>query len=195
MKKHIIPMAVLLLISMVSKGQTLSRFRLKAGVGNHQIGFPYQNIFQSSNPAILVGGELRLNKSFENQLVQSLEVRAVSNEELGQSMALATSLNYQKYFRNHWFAGIGIGLGLVNQRSDGNAFELLSNGEFQSVDYSEINGSFVQLPMVLGADIKSVMLSVEYIPYIQAPFYSSAAFPIMPQSIIQLSITFKFKKK
>lgn len=197
MKKTMLFLILTGLFSGQSFAQDYRRFALKAGMGNHQVGFPYQNLLISINPALSFGSEIRYNKSERNQLLQTFDFRIASNKELGQSVALTTSLLYRRHFGNQIFIGTGLGIGLVAQQSPREAFVQNSQNDYEKIEAAQTQGMLLQVPFTVGFDMskrRPLMLSIDYMPYIQVPYFDAASFPFMPQSVIQFSITFKFKK-
>jgi len=177
-----------------------SKFPLNISIGNHAVGFPFENLFAAFNPSISVGTERKLNKSKKHQLIASSNLGFIRNKVIGNTITFDINIGYRYTSRFGIYTETHLGLGAINQFHPNDIYTLTETGnKYEKVSNSGTFSNLTGLRMGIGYDLSrrsrvplSVGLSHNF--FIQTPYFDVANFPIMPQSTTNISITFKFKK-
>jgi len=177
-----------------------SKFPLKVALGNHAVGFPFQNVLSASNPFLSLGSELNLNKNIKHRLYFSPSLGFIRNKVIGNTIALDLKIGYRFMHRAGPYLEVDLGLGILDQfhprviyeqnETDGSYEEIKDRGTFASL----ISNNFG-----IGYDFSKnskypFRLSLNHNFFIQSPYFDVESFPIMPQSTSSITLTYKFKK-
>ena len=197
---------LLVLLPFLSEAQTdaasTHHFRLpiRVSFGSQVVGFPFQNLFNAFNPYLSAGTEFRINKSEKHRLCQTVNLGASFSDEIGTKLFLNTDFCYRYTHSSGVFGDISLGIGLLNQYHSRKTYKFNSStGEYDPVSDHGIFGVLFGYGMSLGYDFSRktrypVSVFVKNTFYIQSPYFDNKDFSIMPQSTIQIGLTFKIKK-
>ncbi len=176
------------------------RFSLKLNLGNHAVGFPFENTFSTFNPYGSIGTELRLNRSSKHRLFLATNLGVVRNQIIGNSVNLDCDLGYR------YTSGFGIygemapSIGIMNQFHPADIYEQRSDGSYAKVNDTGFFASTIGLKLGAGYDLSQrtaipITLGIHHNFYLQTSYFDVASFPIMPQSTTNISITYKFERR
>lgn len=177
-----------------------SKFPLKIALGNHAVGFLYQNSFKAFNPHLSVGTELGLNKNQKHRLFVSSNLGFFRNEAIGNSITLDFDLGYRYTAKMGLFIETALGIGLLNQFHPADVYQQNDlDGSYEKVADRGTMASIIEFKTGIGYDfsIKSkrpFRIGINHVFFIQSPYFDLDKFPIMPQSTTNISITYKFRK-
>ena len=168
--------------------------------GNQCVGFPYQNLFNAFNPSISAGIEYRYNKNYKHSLIQTARFNFNGNQSIGNSFAFITEFRYRYTHKTAFFADASIGLGFLNQYHPRDIYKLnTETGEYDKVQDKGKGGNVVGYGISMGYDFSKrtkypLAVFVRNNFWIQTPYFETTMFPIIPQSITQIGLTYKFKR-
>jgi len=183
-----------------SEAPSYSRLPIKLSVGSHTVGFPFQNLFSSPNSSLAIGTELGINKNRKHQLYTAANLGFVRNKAIGNTATLSIDLGYRFTSKSNLFFESALGIGMANQFHPTTIYQLNSDTEvYEEVKDRGINASLIGLDVGLGYDFSNnsstpFKLSIHHRFFIQSPYFDVESFPIMPQSITNITLTYKFKK-
>ncbi len=173
---------------------------LMISYGNQVVGLPYQNLFQAFNPAVFIGTEFSYNKSRKHRLCQTLGIGLITNEAIGNTITLNTDFCYRYIGKLGIFSDFSVGLGVLNQYQTRQKYSInLTTGEYKKIKDFGKPAMMLEYNYSLGYDFsvkKNLPFSVfiKYNFFIQMPYFDFKAFPVMPQSVIQLGTIIKIRK-
>ncbi len=177
-----------------------SKFPLKIALGNHAVGFPYQNAFVSFNPIFSVGTERGINKNQKHHLFVSSNLGFIRNKVIGNTLTIDLGLGYRYTHRVGPFIEASISLGVLDQFHPRDIYTLNSTDHSyeKSTDTGKL-ASLVGFKTGIGYDFSKrsklpIRIGLSHIFFIQSPYFDLKNFPIMPQSTTTISVTYKFKK-
>jgi len=177
-----------------------SKFPLRIEIGNHVVGFPFQNSFNSFNPNFSVGTERGLNKSQKYHLFVSTDLGFIRNKVIGNTLTFDLNLGYRYTHRAGLFFETSLGLGILDQFHPREVYTLNeSENRYEKSSDSGMFASLIGLKTGIGYDFSKksnlpFRIGISHDFFIQAPYFDVANFPIMPQSTTNISFTYKFKK-
>lgn len=177
-----------------------SRFSAKAAIGNHAVGFPFQNSFSAINPHFSLGAEYGINKNPKNRFFAATNLGFIGNDVIGNTITLDLDLGYRFTHKSGLLFETDLGLGILNQYHPGDIYELdTSDGTYDKIKDKGTSASLVGFRMGLGYDLSRksdfpFRLSLNHHFFIQSPYFDVKNFPIMPQSTTNITVTYKFKK-
>lgn len=173
---------------------------LKIAMGNHAVGFPYQNTFSSLHPNISIGSEFPLNKNHKHQLYLSSNIIFIDNNIIGNTIASDLNGAYRFVHSKGIFIENELGLGIVNQYHPRAIFELNSeDGSYSKIDDNGTLSSLIGIRSGIGYDLfrkynLPIKIGINHYFFIQTSYFDVVSFPIMPQSTTNITIHYKFKK-
>lgn len=177
-----------------------SKLPLKIEIGNHVVGFPFENSFTAFNPHISIGTEIGINKNQKHQLFAATNLGYVNNKIIGNSILFDFDLGYRFTMKGGVFVKTSLSLGILNQYHPNDIYQQnIENGDYVKVDDKGTTASLVGLKMGIGYDFSKntkfpFRVGLTHNFFIQSPYFDVKSFPIMPQSTSNISITYKFKK-
>ena len=177
-----------------------SAFPLKIAIGNHAVGFLYENSFTAFNPHLSIGTELGLNRNLKHQLFTSANIGLIRNKVIGNTITVDLDIGYRYAPKSDFFLETSIGLGVLEQFHPRAIYEQnTTDVAYQKVDDKGTFASLIGLKTGIGYDFSKKVaspfrLSVNHHFFIQTTYFDVDYFPIMPQSTTNITITFKFKK-
>jgi len=177
-----------------------AKLPLKIAIGNHAVGFPYQNSFSAFNPQLSVGTELALNKSQKHQIIAASSLGFIRNQVIGNTIMLDIDLGYRYLHKSGVYIETSLGLGVLDQFHPRDIYvQSEVDGTYDKVSDKGTFASLIGNKMGIGYDFSKrselpFRLDLSHHFFIQSPYFDVASFPIMPQSVTSLSITYKFKK-
>lgn len=177
-----------------------SNYPLKISLGNHAVGFPFQNSFDALNPHISLGTEKGLNKSNTHRPFIASSLGLIINKFIGNTITLDLDLGYRFTAKGGLYLDMALGLGILNQFHPNDIYiQNATDGSFQKVNDNGRLSSLISLKTGFGYDFSrktslpfSIGISHDF--FIQTSYFDVANFPIMPQSTTNILITYKFKK-
>lgn len=180
--------------------QPYSRWSLHAAVGNQAVGFPFENLFSSSHPALSVGVDFRLNKSLRHSLSLSSGAGVFSNSLIGNTMMSGLDLHYRYTTRSGVFGELQAGVGALAQFHPRKTWTLnAETGAYTESKEGPFWASEIGFGVGLGYDFSrrfgkpyAVFLKNRF--FFESPYFKLKAFPIMPQNILELGVSFKLKR-
>ncbi len=176
-----------------------SKFPLKIAIGNHAVGFPYQNSFNAFNPHISVGTEKGLNKNQKHHLFASSNLGFIRNQVIGNTITIDLNLGYRYTHKVGLFIETGLGLGVLDQFHPRDIYEQTNDNSYQKVKDKGTFASLIGIQTGIGYDFSKnsktpFRVGINHNFFIQTTYFDVASFPIMPQSTTNITITYKFKK-
>ena len=194
-----------LLSSFVLKAQDIdaveySKFQLKIALGNHTVGFPYENSWSAFNPHFSFGFEKRINKSLKNQLFLGSNLGFFRNEVIGNTLTIDFDLGYRYINKTGLFTDVSLGIGFIDQFHPKNVFrQNTTDGTYTKLKNQRRASSLIGLKMGFGYDFSkkskhSFAIGISHNFFIQTSYFDVNNFPIMPQSTTNIFIIYKFKK-
>jgi len=177
-----------------------SKFPLKVSIGNHVVGFPYENLTSTYNPHFSVGTERFLNKSLKHQLFLASNLGFISNRVIGNSILIDLDFGYRYAAPKGFFIDIALGSGAIDQFHPAEIYQQnSSDGSYQKVKDKGRWSSLISLKTGIGYNFSKktnlpIAIGLTHNFYIQTSYFDVENFPIMPQSTTNISITYKFKK-
>ena len=177
------------------------KFPLKINIGNHVVGFPFQNSFNAFNPHFSVGTELGLNKNQKHRLLLSSNLGFIRNKIIGNTITIDFDLGYRYNHKTSFFIETAFGLGALNQFHPRDIYKLnTTDGTYEKISDNGTFASLIEFKTGLGYDFSMnstspFRIGINHNFFIQTPYFDIENFPIMPQSTTNISITYKFKKK
>ena len=178
-----------------------SKLPLRIAIGNHAIGFPFQNTFKAFNPHFSVGTELGLNKNQKHRLLLSSNLGFFRNSVIGNSLTLDFEFGYRYTHRRGLFIETALGLGIINQFHPRDIYTINpDDGSYEQVSDRGTFASLVGWKIGLGYDFSKhskhpFRIGINHHFLIQSPYFELENFPIMPQLITNITLTYKFKKQ
>ena len=197
---------VFLIFSTSAQSKNLSdsiqfqKISLQLSFGNQCVGFPYQNLFSAFNPSFSAGIEYRYNKNLKHSLIQTARFNFNGNQSIGNSFAFITEFRYRYTHKSAFFADASVGLGFLNQYHPREIYKLnTETGEYNKVKDKGKGGNVVGYGISVGYDFSKktkypVAVFIRNNFWIQTPYFETTMFPIIPQSITQIGLTYKFKR-
>lgn len=177
-----------------------SRFALKAGFGSQVVGFPFENITTSSHPAIMIGGEYKLNKSIKHTLSIASTSFFFENKTIGHTFVTSLDFIYRYTHKSGFFSDISVAIGTIYQVHPRSVYELNQN----TMEYAKISddgkfSSHIGFGVGFGYDFnikfnKPIKVFVKNNFILQTPYFDSKQFPIMPQNIVNVGISYCLPK-
>lgn len=177
-----------------------SKLRLKVALGNHTVGFPYQNSFAAFNPHLSVGTELSLNNNQKHQLFTSANVGFFRNKVIGNTITMDIDFGYRFIHKKGIFIETALGLGVLEQFHPRAIYELNPSADsYKKIKDKGTFASMIGLKMGIGYDFskqsnRPFSIGISHNFFIQTPYFDVDNFPIMPQSTTNISIIYKLKK-
>lgn len=177
-----------------------SSFPLKIAIGNHAVGFLYENSFKAFNPHLSIGTELALNRNQKHQLVTSSNLGFIRNKVIGNTIVIDFDLGYRYTHKSGVFIETALGLGLLEQFHPRDIYEQnVVDATYQKVEDKGTFASLIGLKTGIGYDFSKdskhpFRLGINHHFFIQTSYFDVENFPIMPQSTTNITITYKFKK-
>ena len=178
-----------------------SKFPLKISIGNHAVGFPFQNSFNAFNPHFAVGTEKRLNKNQKHQLYLSSNLGFIRNKVIGNTITIDFHFGYRYTRHKGLFIETALGLGVLNQFHPRDIYQQnTTDGMYEKVSDNGTFASLLGLKMGIGYDFSKhsntpFRIGLNHNFFIQTTYFDLANFPIMPQSTTNITFTYKFKKQ
>jgi hypothetical protein len=174
---------------------------LQVSIGNQVVGFPNQNEFSAINPSFSLGTEIGYNKSLTHRICQTFSTGYIVNDVIGNTVTLSSDFCYRFTLKKGVFADLSLGLGMLFQQHPRDVYAYVP--AIEGYKKSEDNwkpASLIEYAISLGYDFSRnskcpVSIFVRSNFFIQSPYFPTEMFPIMPQSITQLGLRFKFRKK
>lgn len=172
-----------------------SRWSINLALGNHSVGFPLQNLGSALNPSISdLGLEYRLNKGHKHVFSLASQSSFVHNPVIGHSFLNGLSLNYTYIHRSGITAGMDLGLGHLLQMYPRDTYSFNPQKEtYEPSAITNISSSYSGFGLTVGYDLNprfkrayTIFLRNKF--YIQSPYFNTAAFPILPQNILELGL-------
>ncbi len=191
--------------SSISKAQdsnttTYAKFPLKVAIGNHAVGFLYQNSFDSFNPSFSVGTEKGLNKNLKHHLFLPLNLGFVRNKVIGNTVTIDLGFGYRYTHSGGIYLETNLGLGVLNQFHPREIYiQNATDGTYEKATNSGKFATLVGLRTGIGYDFSKKSdapwrIGLSHNFFIQAPYFAVMSFPIMPQSTTNISLSYRFKK-
>jgi len=177
------------------------RFPIKLSIGNHVVGFPFQNLSSSFNPAFSLGTEWVLNKNPKHSIIIPAQLGFIQNDIIGSSVNFDIGVGYRFTHAKGVFLSTNLNLGLLNQYHTRTIYSFNStDGTYQEVKDTGTAASYSGFRLALGYDLNRMLkkpfsIGLEHHFYFQSPYFPIESFPIMPQSTTSITITHKFVKK
>ena len=177
-----------------------SKFPLKLAIGNHAVGFLYQNSFDALNPHVSLGTEFGLNKNQKHQLFASSNIGFFKNLVIGSTMAVDLNLGYRFTHKIGLFLETELGLGFLNQYHPRAIYVQNSeDGSYEKTTDKGTLASSIGFKTGIGYDFSKnaktpFRLGINHNFFLQTSYFDVASFPIMPQSTTNLTLTYKFQK-
>ncbi len=176
-----------------------SKFPLKIAIGNHAVGFPYQNSFNAFNPHFSVGTERGLNKNQKHHLFVSSNLGLIRNKVIGNTITIDLDLGYRYTHKVGLFIETGLGLGMLDQFHPRDIYEQTNDNSYQKVKDKGTFASLIGIKTGIGYDFSKnsknpFRIGINHNFFIQTIYFDLANFPIMPQSTTNITITYKIKK-
>ncbi len=177
-----------------------SRFSLKNAMGNHAVGFPYENAFLAFTPHVSIGLEMGLNAAKRHGLFIASNLGFIKNEVIGNTIYTDFDLGYRYTSKPAIFMEISLGLGVLDQFHPEDIFQRnTSDGSYEQVNDTGRFSSLVALKTGIGYDISMISnlpitIALTHNFFIQTSYFDVKAFPIMPQSTTNILLTYKFKR-
>lgn len=176
------------------------RWSLHLAVGNHTVGFPFQNLLAQANPAITdVGIGFQLTKSRTHRLSLRSQSSFIWNDEVGNAWLNGLSLRYVYAHQSGVFAGIELNMGSLRQRYPRETYAYqASSKQFVLTESERIQASYSGFGLLLGYDLhkldrQGISLFLRSKFYFQVPYFNAQAFPIMPQNMLELGVQLPFQ--
>jgi len=125
----------------------------------------------------------------------------VQNEIIGSSAHFDLGVGYRFTHAQGLFLNAELDLGLLNQYHTRTIFSYESSDRtYQEVQDKGTAATYSGIRLATGYDFtiarnRPFRVGIEHHFYFQSPYFPIEAFPIMPQSITSITITYKFKKK
>jgi len=184
-----------------SMNSNLSRWSVRAALGNQTIGFPLQNLTRSFHPVLpALGIGFRLNKNPKHALSTGLTNSWTFNQEMGQLLNFSLFFEYAYRHQSGVFGGIGLDLGnsLFFHQESGYQFDQ-GSGEYELVPNRFTSGSS-GYRLSIGYDLipqfnKSASIFLRHRFHFQSPYFQSELFPVLPINMIELGICIHLKKR
>lgn len=177
-----------------------AKFPLKISLGNHVVGFAYQNTFDSFNPSFSAGTEKGLNKNPKHHLFVSSNLGFIRNKIIGNTFTIDLNLGYRYTHAKGLFIETSLGIGALNQFHPRDIYTLnTTDGTYERNSNSGKFASLTTFRTDIGYDFskkskRPFRIGLSHNFFIQAPYFDVKNFPIMPQSTTSISFTYKFKK-
>lgn len=178
-----------------------AKFPLKISLGNHVVGFPFENLFSAFNPHVAVGTEIGINKNQKHHLFVSANLGFFRNKVIGNTFMLDLDFGYRYTHKRGIYLETSLGLGTLNQYHPRKIYQQNStDGSYQKVGNKGIFASAIALKLGIGYDFSKnsnlpIRIGVHHNSFIQTIYFDVDNFPIMPQSTTNLTITYKFIKQ
>ena len=175
-------------------------FPLKIAIGNHAVGFLYENSFTAFNPHFSIGTELGLNRNPKHQLFTSANIGFIRNEVIGNTITIDVDLGYRYTPKSGLFIETAIDLGVLEQFHPRDIYEQnVADATYQKVKDKGTFTSLIGLKTGIGYDLSKrseypLRIGINHHFFIQTSYFDVENFPIMPQSTTNITITYKFKK-
>lgn len=176
------------------------RFSVQGGIGNQTIGYPFQNLVASANPAITdVGIAFRLNKSLTHTFSISLANTYQLNEITGNAYIVNLSLSYRYTHKTGVFGGVGIDIGNSIMSRPRQGYQWDETAGIYTEQKGVFSAGYSGFGLMAGYDLgpthgKRYSLFVQHKFGIQTPYFPTESFPIMPQNILAIGIGVKLNK-
>lgn len=180
-------------------GSFINRISISVAMGNHTIGFPFQNLYASFNPVLFDGGaELKLNKKKKSFWYTFIGTCIVRNNQIGHSVMPAIGIGYRWFNKSNYWLSAALETGAIVQfhptqtfiyNKETNAFKHGNNTPFlsQCVGFSLSVGYNLSVKYDIPL---SVMIKNRF--FIQSTYFNLASFPIMPQNMMETGIIYSF---
>ena len=191
---------------LISSGQELTtnndfgRFSINASLGNHSVGFPFQNQFSAFNPVLPdIGLAFRVNKNLKHRFLLGLNTTFVNNEVVGNEWKTGLNLNYRYTNESGFFGKVGLDIGSISTNYSRQQFEFnTETANYESIN-QRFNSSYSGYRLAIGYDFEnrfnkrySVFLAHQF--YFQTPYFQVQVFEVLPQNIIQVGIEVQLNK-
>lgn len=179
---------------------TYAKFPLKIAIGNHAVGFPFQNSFSAFNPHFSVGTELGLNRNSKHHLFVSSNLGFIRNNVIGNTITMDLDLGYRYTNKTGLFLETTLDLGILEQFHPRVIYEQnTTDHTYQKITDKGTFASLIGLKMGIGYDFSKnpkypFRIGINHHFFIQTVYFDVANFPIMPQTTTNITITYKFKK-
>ena len=173
---------------------------IQIAIGNHNVGFPYENIFYGGNPSLALGTEFRLNKKIKHRFYAAPNLTFTNNEIIGHSISLYSDLGYRYTHKSGVFSDFALSLGFMSQAYPRKVYEFNETSRtYEESSSSRIGASQVGFGMGFGYDFSlkknlPIAIFIRNDFFIQSPYFALEMFPIMPQSITKIGIKFNLRK-
>ena len=177
-----------------------SKFPLKIAIGNHAVGFPYQNSFSAFNPHLSVGTERGLNKNQKHHLFISSNLGFIRNKVIGNTITMDLDFGYRYTHVKGLFFETALGIGLLDQFHPRAIYKQnTTDGTYKKVSDKGTFASLIGFKMGIGYDFskksnRPFRIGLTHNFFIQTTYFDVKNFPIMPQSTTNILITYKFIK-
>jgi hypothetical protein len=179
---------------------TFHKLPFTISYGNQVVDLPYQNLFQAFNPAVFTGTEFGYNKSRKHRLCQTLGIGFITNESIGNTITLNTDFCYRYTGKIGVLSDFSLGLGVINQYQARQKYSInVTTGEYKKVKDFGKPAMLAEYNYSLGYDFSvkknlPFSLFIKYTCFVQMPYFDFKAFPVMPQSVLQLGTIIKIRK-
>ncbi len=187
-------------IAQDANASSYTKFPLKIAIGNHAVGFPFQNSFNAFNLHLSLGTELGLNKNLKHSLFLSSDLGYISNGVIGSSINLNVDFVYRYTHKTNFFLETALGIGMLNQFHPRDIYALNeSDGTYDKISDNGTIASLIGFKTALGYDFSKktdfpFRIAFSHHFFIQTAYFDLRNFPIMPQSSSNILISYKFKK-
>ena len=178
---------------------TYRRWSLQGAIGNHTIGYPFQNYAASFNPSLSLETDFRLNKNPRHTFSIGLANTWLFNQPTGNTLIVQLGFAYRYTHRSGVFGKIGLDLGNSFFFHSGEAYAYNAETQSYSIASNSFATSYSGYQLSLGYDLDPKM----DLPWafflrnrfgIQSPYFDADLFPILPQNFLELGIIYRFRK-
>lgn len=190
----------ILLIAQKEEPIRYTKFPLKISIGNQVVGFPFQHPFKSFNPHFSIGTELGLNKNLKHRLLLSSSLGFIQNDIIGNAIPIDFHFNYRYTNKIGIYFQPSLGFGISKQFHPRDIYVLKpSNDGYEKKNDQGILSTIIGLKIEMGYDFSKksnypISIGIQHNFFIQTPYFDLDNFPIMPQTITNISLTYKFIK-
>ncbi len=177
-----------------------SKIQFKTTLGNHNIGLPGQISFNSFNPSINVGLLRKLNKNKKYLLFATSSFGGFINQSIGSSLILDIGSGYRYTHKVGLYIELELDIGGILQFHPRDIYKLdPENGTYIKKRKTGKLATVIGYEIGVGYDLSNrfdlpYTIGISNTFFIQSPYFKVSSFPIMPQSINTISITYKFNK-
>ena len=175
-------------------------FLSKQVLGNQVVGFPFGNIASSFHPTIMGGVEYKLNKNVRHTLAVAFTSFLYKNKTIGNTFATSLDFLYRYTHKSGLFSDVSVDIGSIYQVHPRTVYEL--NQTTMEYNKTTDNGKFssqVGFGVGVGYDFNikfnkpfKIFLRNNFI--LQTPYFDSKQFPIMPQNVLNVGVTWSLPK-